>query len=190
VVDYQPSLVGNAREELTRFQAIFRFGLPALLFAGALHGPVAWSTVRADDATYVYELQAHANAMASLEEAFVSSIDSASDQERFNLYWTYNQLIGTWHQVDLLEAWLDASIEAITTSDEEKMRAALRDQAQFTRAELDHAVDDLEHNAVSIRQYEPLRLNGALRSLLSSVRATVDRLMIDQCPPAHCSTGP
>ena len=190
MVDYQPSLVGNAREELTRFQAIFRFGLPALLFAGALHGSVAWSAVRAGDATFVYELEAHANAMASLEEEFISSIDSASDEERFNLYRTYNLLMGTWLQVDLLEALLAASIEAAPICDEEEIRTTLRNQVQFTRAELDHAVVDLEHNVAAIKRYDHLRLNNALRSLLSSVRATVDRMIIDQRPPSPCGTGP
>jgi hypothetical protein len=190
VVDYQPSFVGNAREELTRFQAIFRFGLPALLFAGALHGSVAWSTVRAGDATYVYELQRYANAMASLGEEFLSSIDGASDEERFDLYRTYNQLMGTWFQVDLLEAFLAASIEAPRICDEEKIRTMLRDQAEFTRAEINYAVADLEHHDATIKRYDHLRLNSALRSLLSSVRATADRLIIDQRPPAHCTTGP
>jgi len=191
VVDYQPSLVGNAREELTRFQAIFRFGLPALLFAGALHGSsVAWSAVRAGDATFVYELEAHTNAMVSLEKEFISSIDSASDQERFNLYWTYNQLTGTWLQVDLLERLLAASIDAAPICDEEEIRTMLRDQAQFTRAELDQAVTDLEHHVAAIKRYDYQRLNDAFRSLLSSVRATVDRMIVDQRPPAHCSIRP
>ncbi|TMH69563.1 MAG: hypothetical protein E6H48_01555 [Betaproteobacteria bacterium] len=190
MVDYQPSLLGNARKELTRFQAIFRFGLSALLFAGALHGSVAWSTVRAGDATYVDELQRHATAMASLEEEFLSSIDSASERERFNPYRTYNQLMGSWLQVDLVEALLAASIEAAPTCEEETIRTTLRDQAEFARAELDHAVVDLEHNVAAIKRYDHLRLNNALRSLLSSVRATVDRMIIDQRPPSPCGTGP
>ena len=179
MVDHQPSLVGNAREDLTRFQAIFRFGLPALLLAAALHGSVAQSTVRAGDATYVDELERHATAMASLEEEFVLSIDNASDGERFDLYWTYNQLMGTWLQVDRLEALLGASIEATSISDEEKIRTALRDQAQFTRAELDHAAADLARNAAAVKQYDHWRLSDAVRSLLSSVQATVDRLIME-----------
>jgi hypothetical protein len=190
MVDHQSSLVGNAREELTRFRAIFRFGYPALLLAGALHGSVAWSTVRAGDATYVHELEAEASAIASLEEEFMSSIDSASDQERFDLYWMYNQLVGSWLQVDLLEALLDASIEATPIADEEKLRAALRDQARFTRSELERAAVDLEHKVAAIKQHDQLRLNGVLRSLLSSVQVTIDRLIVDECARAHCSTGP
>jgi hypothetical protein len=166
-----------------------RLGSLALLFA-ALHASVAWSTVRAGDATYVYDLQRHENAMTLLEDEFLSSIDGASDEERFNLYRTYNELTGTWLQVDLLEAWVTESIEAAPMCEEEKIRTMLRDQAQFTRAELDHAVADLEHNAAAIKRYDHRRLSDALRSLLSSVRATVDRLIIDQRPPAHCSTGP
>jgi hypothetical protein len=180
MVDHQPSLLGDAREELTRFQAIFRFGLLVLLFAGTLDGSAAWSTVRAGDAAYVYELEAHASAMISLQEEFLSSIDSASDQERFDLYRTYDQLMGTWLQVDLLEALLEASIEAAPTADEETIRTTLRDQAQFARSELDHAAADLERNTNAIKRYDHLRLNDALRSLLSSVEATIDRLIIDQ----------
>ena len=189
MVDYQPSLVGNAREELTRFQTPCRLGLWALLFACTFYGPIACGTVRAGDATYVYDLQRHKNAMTLLEDEFLSSIDDASDEERFNLYRTYNQLTGAWLQVDLLEALVAESIEASPMCEEEKIRTMLRDQAQFTRAELDDAVADLEHNVAAIKQYDHLRLSDALRSLLSSVRATVDRLISDQRPPAHCSTG-
>jgi hypothetical protein len=190
MVDHQSSLVGNAREELTRFQTTFRFGLLALLFAGVLYGSLACGMAREGDATYVYDLERHESAMALLEEEFLWSIDGASDEERFNLYRTYNQLTGTWLQVDLLEALLAASIEAAPICDEEMIRTALQDQAQFTRAEIDDAVTDLEQNGVAIQQYDHRGLNGALRSLLSSVRATVDRLIIDQRPPAHCSTRP
>ena len=180
MVDHQPSLLGDAREELTRLQAIFRFGLLVLLFAGTLDGSAAWSTVRAGDAAYVYELEVHASAMSSLQEEFLSSIDNASDQERFDLYRTYDQLMGTWLQVDLLEALLEASVEATSIGDEEQIRTTLRDQAQFTRSELDQAAADLERNAVALKRYDHLRLSETLRSLLSSVQATVDRLIIDQ----------
>jgi len=173
-----------------RVPAVHGLGLSALLLAGVLYGSVAWSAVRVGDATFVYELEAHANAMASLEEEFISSIDSASDEERFNLYRTYNLLMGTWLQVDLLEALLAASIEAAPICDEEEIRTTLRNQVQFTRAEIDHAVVDLEHNVAAIKRYDHLRLNNALRSLLSSVRATVDRMIIDQRPPSPCGTGP
>ena len=98
--------------------------------------------------------------------------------------------MGSWLQVDLVEALLAASIEAAPTCEEETIRTTLRDQAEFARAELDHAVVDLEHNVAAIKRYDHLRLNNALRSLLSSVRATVDRMIIDQRPPAHCDTGP
>jgi hypothetical protein len=170
--------------------AVLRVGSLALLLAGALHASVSWSTVRAGDATYVYDLQRHENAMTLLEDEFLSSIDGASDEERFDLYRTYNELTGTWLQVDLLEALVAESIEAAPMCEEEKIRTMLRDQAQFTRAELDHAVADLEHNVAAIKRYDHRWLSEALRSLLSSVRATVDRLIIDQHPPAHCSTGP
>jgi hypothetical protein len=187
VVDYPPSFVGDAREELTRFQTIFRLGLLALLFAGVLYEPVARGAVRTGDATYLYELEQHANAMAVLARELTSSIDSASDEERFNLYWTYNQLTGTWLQVDLLETLLEESIEAAPTSDEEHIRRALRDQIEFTQSELDHTVVDLAHNVAAIKRYDHLRLNDSLRSLLLSVKATVERLMIDQCAPTHCA---
>jgi hypothetical protein len=173
-----------------RVPAVLRLGSLALLLAGAPHASVAWSTVRAGDATYVYDLQRHENAMTLLEDEFLSSIDGASDEERFDLYRTYNELTGTWLQVDLLEALVAESIEAAPMCEEEKIRTMLRDQAQFTRAELDHAVADLEYNVAASERYDHRRLSEALRSLLSSVRATVDRLIIDQRPPAHCSNGP
>jgi hypothetical protein len=187
VVDYRSSFVGNAREELTRFQTILRFGLLALLFAAVLYEPVARGAVRMGDATYVYELERHANAMAVLARDLTSSIDSASDEERFNLYWTYNQLMGTWLQIDLLEGLLEASIEAVPTSDEEDIRRMLRDQIQFAQSELDHTVVDLARNVAAIKRYDHVRLNDSLRSLFMSVKATVERLMIDQCAPTHCA---
>jgi hypothetical protein len=170
--------------------AVLRLGSLALLFAGALHASVAWSTVRAGDAAYVYDLQRHENAMTLLEDEFLSSIDGASDEERFNLYRTYNQLTGTWLQVDLLEALLAASIEAEPICDEEKIRTTLRDQAEFTRAEIDRAIADFEHDGTALKRYDDQRLNGALRSLLSNVRGTIDRLITDQGTLAQCGTGP
>jgi hypothetical protein len=179
VVDHQPSFVRDAREALTRFPALFRRGLPALLLAGALHAPVALGTVRTGDATHVYALERHANAMALLERELMSSIDKTSGDERFNLYWTYNLLTGTWLQIDRLEALLEASIETASFADEERVRTALRDQAQFARAELDHAVADLEHNAAAITRHDRARLNEAVCALLADVRITVDHLLAD-----------
>ena len=164
----------------------FRLTSLLLLFACALCLPMAHATERAGDATYWHELERHAHSVTVLEQAFLSLIETASDDERFNLYWTYNHLTGAWLQVDFLQTLLELSVEAPSPPDEEEIRTTLRDQAQFVLWELNHAITDLGQNVPEVKQLRHLQINEVLRSLLSEVHTTVTRLLADQCARMPC----
>jgi hypothetical protein len=82
---------------------------------------------------------------------------------------------------------LKLSAAPSSSSDEEKTRTSLRDQAQFALWELDHTITDLERSIPEVRRPNELRINEALRSLLSEVRTTVDGLLADQCALMPCA---
>jgi len=165
-----------------------RLGLTLLLLllACASCSPVAQGTERPGDATSLYALERHAEAVVALESRFLSLIDAAPGEERFYLYWTYNHLTGSWFHVDYLEELLELSCDAPPHSDEESMRAALRGQAEFVRWELGNALEDLEDTMPEFLPPNHSRINEALRSLLSEIRTTVDRLWADQCADVPC----
>ena len=169
----------------------FRLSSLLLLFTCALYFPVVHGTERVGDATYLYELEQHANAVSALETEFLFLIEAAPSEERFYLYWTYNHLTGSWVKVEYLQTLLELSLEAHSYSDEESIRTTLRDQAEFVRWELGHAINDLEQSIPEgVRPLRYLWINEALRSLLSEVRTTVDRLWTDQCAHMPCVAGP
>jgi predicted GNAT superfamily acetyltransferase len=116
-------------------------------------------------------------------------IKAASAEERFDLYWTYNHLTGAWVQVDFLQTLLKRAVAASSYSDESRTRTMLRDQAQFVLWELDQAITDLEQNMPEVKRPKQLRINEALRSLLSEVRMTVTRLLANQCTRTPCAGG-
>ena len=162
-----------------------------LLFACALYLPIVHGTERVGDATCLYELEQYANTVTALEAEFLSLIEAAPGEERFYLYWTYNHLTGSWVQVEYLQTQLELSLEAQSYSDEESFRTTLRDQAEFVRWELGQAINDLEQTMPDeVRPPSHIWINGALRSLLSQIRTTVDRLWTDQCAYIRCAVGP
>jgi hypothetical protein len=136
------------------------------------------------------EFERYANAVTGLETEFLSLIEAASGEERFYLYWTYNHLTDSWVQVEYLQSQVELSMAAQSLSEEESIRTTLRDQAQFVRWELGHAIDDLQQNIPEVRRLNQMWINEALRSLLSDVRTTVDRLWTDQCARMACAVGP
>ena len=138
----------------------------------------------------MYELEQHANAVSALETEFLSLIDTAPNEERFYLYWTYNHLTGSWAHVESLQMQLELSVEAESDADEESMRTTLRDQAQFVRWELGSAITDLEESMPRTRPLNHPWINESLRALLADVRTTVDRLWTDQCAYMPCTTDP
>ena len=85
---------------------------------------------------------------------------------------------------------LELSVEAESYADEESMRTTLRDQAQFVRWELGHAISDLEESVPGVRSLNHLWINESLRALLADIRTTVDRLWADQCVYMPCTLDP
>ena len=168
-------------------QMTFRLSLLLPLLASVPCLPMAHATERVGDATYLYELERYAGTVTGLEQEFLSLIEAASDKERFDLYWTYNHLTGAWVQVDFLQTLFKLSVAPSSYSDEEKTRTSLRDQAQFALWELDHTITDLERTIPEVRRPNELRINEALRSLLSEVRTTVNGLLADQCARTPCA---
>ena len=160
-----------------------------LLFACASCWPAANATERAGDVTYLHEIEQHANAVTALGTEFLSLIEAAAGEDRFYLYWTYNHLTGSWVQVEYLRTQLELAVGAQSYTDEEPARTTLRDQAQFVRWELALAIDDLEQNMPEVRRLDSLWINEALRSLLSKVRTTIDRVWADQCARMPCTAG-
>ena len=151
---------------------------------------VAHGAERSGDAAYLNEVERYANAAAALETEFLSSIEATSGEDRFYLYWTYNHLVDSWVQVENLQRQLELCLEARSDLEEEPRRTMLRDQAEFVRWQLGDAVNDLQQNIPEIRRLNQLWINEALRSLLSEMGATVDRLRADQCARMPCVVSP
>ena len=101
-------------------QMPFRLSSLLLLFASLPYFPVAHGTERVGDAASLYELEQCANAAAALDAEILSLIDAAPSEERFDLYWTYNHLTDSWLQVEYLQTQLELSLEARSSSDEER----------------------------------------------------------------------
>ena len=160
-----------------------------LLFACVPYLPVAHCTERVGDASYAYAFEQLANAVTALEDDCLASIESTPEEGRFNLYRNYNQLAGTWVQVEFLQTLLDLAIASTSRLDEAEIRTMLRDHAQYVLWELDHAIADLEANAPDANQLNQLWVNVGIRSLLSNVKLTVNRLLVDQCADAPCAVA-
>ena len=167
----------------------FRFRSLLLWFACASCLPTAHGAERVGDATYLYDLGQYSQTATELEREFLSSIETASGQERFNQYWTYNHLTGARVQLDFLQSLLELAVAISPSSDDENARTTLRDHAQFVILELDNAVIELGRNVPELSRPAHLRSNELLRSLLSAVRTTVSRLLIDQCARIPCPAG-
>jgi hypothetical protein len=122
-------------------------------------------------------LQDRTAAVGVLEEDMLALIGASADEDRFELYRTYNQMVGTWVQVDLSAALMEEAASATSLSEEDRIRATLRDQAQFALWELDDALAYLERNIPGSDRREYLRINEAIRSLLSETKALFSRLL-------------
>ena len=103
-------------------------------------------------------------------------IETASDEKRFGLYRTYNRSIGTWGQVDSLQALLELSIAETSPSLEQEARTALKEQASYTQWELGQNIAELETALAENRLSDDMRLHDLLRSVLKEVRIIVNRL--------------
>ena len=155
------------------------------MFSWACCLPAAQAVERFGDAENASELQQRAISVTAVQRGLLSLAEAAGGEERFNLYRTYDESMGTWLQVEFLRTLLDLSIAAESAVDEEKLRTDLRDHARFALWELDQNISHLDANAAGADQAEPLRLMQVLRSLLTNARSTVNRLST-----AQSETGP
>lgn len=156
------------------------------LLACAVGPAPALAVERVGDAVAIYALQDRARIVDDLERALLASIEASPDQDRFDLYRTYNQLYGTWIQMQLSQTLISEAASARSPSDEASIRSTLRDQAQYALWELDDARSYLERNAPAPERREHFRINEAIRALLSDTRTIVERLLADQCALLHC----
>jgi hypothetical protein len=161
-----------------------------MMLAWACCLPVAEGVERFGDAENASELQQHAISVTAVQRGLLSLAEAASGEERFDLYRTYGESMGTWLQVEFVRTLLDLSMTATASSDEQEFRADLRDHARFTLWELDQNIGHLGESTAEIEQSEHLRLVQVLRSLLLKARITVGRLSPDQCARPPCETAP
>jgi len=101
---------------------------------------LAQGAERLADALATYALQERTAVADGLERDILAVIDSSPNEDRFELYRTYNQLMGTWVQVDLSQTLVAQAVAATSPSEEEKIRTTLRDQAQFALWDLDETL--------------------------------------------------
>ena len=167
-----------------------RLCLLLVLLACAPYLRLAHGSERVGDRLYVHAFEQHEAAVTALEDNLLALIETTPEDERFELYRTYNQLMGTWLQMEFLQSLMDASIAALLPIEEEEIRTSLRDQAQFTLGELDHAIANIEQNLAELDRPRDLQVNEEVRSLLSGIRATVSRLLVDQCERMPCAAVP
>jgi hypothetical protein len=157
-----------------------------LLLACAVGPTPALAAERVGDAVAMYALQDRARAADDLERALLALIEASPGDDRFDLYRTYNQLSGTWIQMQLSQTLIGEAASVQSPSDEGRIRTTLRDQAQYALWELDDARSYLERNAPAPERREHFRINQAIRALLSDTRIIVERLLADQCDLLRC----
>lgn len=167
---------------------IFPFSL--LLVACMPFLSLAQGAERTGDTAFVDAYRDHARTAVALETETLFQIEIAPDEERFNLYRTYNRFLGTWLQVERLQAQLTAAVETDSAAAEDETRTALRDEAQFVLLELEQTAVDLERTLSELTRPDQLRLNHAILRLLVEVRATISRLLFEQCARISCAPGP
>lgn len=138
---------------------------------------LAHGAERVGDALVISALHDRTEVVAVLEENILALIDRSPHEDRFDLYRTYNRLMGTWVQVELSQALVDDAAAATSPSEEEAIRTTLHDQAQFALWELDDALAYLERNAPHADRGEYLRIIENVRSLLSETKAIMRRLL-------------
>jgi hypothetical protein len=150
-----------------------RSALLALVVAAL--SSAAYGMERAGDALIASEIRHYAKEVTAVQSDLLSFIAAAPDSKRFDLYRTYNRSIGTWMQVDLLQALLERASEE-TSDPAEEVRVAIMEHAVYVLWELDRNLGELESVMAEKRPSPDLRLHELLRSLLTEVRVIVTRL--------------
>jgi len=148
----------------------------------------AQAAERPGDTAFAAAYQEQARTAIALETESRSQIEIASDDERFDLYRAYDRFLGTWLQVERLQAQFDVVVDAGSAVEENAARTALRDQAQFVILELEQTEGDLARHAAALKRPDQLRINQAIRRLLAQVRTAIGSLLSEQC--AHLSCAP
>jgi len=156
-----------------------------LLLSGAL-ALAAHGAERVGDGLTWYALQDRTHAADAIQAELLALIENSPEQDRFDLYRTYHQLTGAWIQIRLSQTLIEQAMAATSRSEEEKIRATLRDQGQFALWELDEAIAYLDRNALTSNRRESLRVNAAIRSLLYETAPIVGRLLAEQCSYVPC----
>jgi hypothetical protein len=144
-------------------------------------GPsIATALERPGDSANADELRRRTIAAAAVQKDFLALIEAAPSKEKFELYRTYDESMGTWVNVGFLRSVLDDAIAAQSWTIELKLRADLRDQARYAVWEIDQNIAHLDERIEEEKRARHLRLTKALRSALLNVRATVTRLAAEQ----------
>jgi hypothetical protein len=159
-----------------------------VLLLAACAAPMAQAAEHVGDALFLYALQDRTAARHELERGLLALIDNSPDEDRFELYRSYDQLMGTWAQLDLSQALLAQAVATSSPAEEEKIRTMLRDQARFALWELEDARSYLQRNMPAANHLDHVRINQDIRSLLFSVEPLVARLLADQCAYVQCGS--
>jgi hypothetical protein len=148
---------------------------PLLALLVAALSSAAYGMEHAGDALFASEIRHYAKEVTAVQSDLLFLIATAPDSKRFDLYRTYNRSVGTWMQVDLLQALLERAVEE-TSDPADDLQAAIKEHAVYTLWELDRNLDELESVMAEKRPSPDLRLHELLRSLLTEVRVIVTRL--------------
>ena len=161
-----------------------------LLFACAAAARGAHGIERVGDASLVDALEHRTEIASALERDMLMLIERSSDKDRFELYLTYNRLVGAWLQVDLAQELLEAAVSASSPVEEAEARTTLRDQARFARWDLEETRVQLEQDTPGAEQREHARIRAAIGDLLAETRTVIGRLLADQCVHLQCAASP
>ena len=164
--------------------------LLVLLLACAAGLRAAQGMERVGDATLAYALENRTEIASALERDMLVLIERSSDKDRFELYLTYNRLVGAWSQVDLAQELLEAAVSATSPAEETEVRTTLRDQARFALWDLEETRVQLERSPPAADRPEHSRIRAAIGHLLAETRTVIGRLLADQCVHLQCTAGP
>ena len=139
------------------------------------------------DASVESALSAQGTTVATIERTLLALIAIAPNDDRFDLYRTYDELLGAWAQVDGLHTVLDRAAALASTGEDATARAELRDHAEFSLWELDSAIGRLADIAHALRRPDDIAANVAARDVLLRVRTTVAAILDDECARIRCS---
>ena len=166
------------------------FRVVLLLFVCSAGLRPAHGTEHVGDALVVHTLDNQTAAVDALDREILALLETVPDDRRFELYWTYDQLMGTWSQVEVLQALLELAIAATSPLEEEEISTQLRDHARFLLWDLDEAGAQLELHTPADDQQQHRRINETIRALLSATRIIISRLLAAHCVHVQCAIDP